>query len=87
MNYCVLQGSDIPPSDCSNVSVTFIGANDTCSTAAQYLFIGLLDVALVNLFNDATCIPRFHIYVTASSGIFGDEVNNVAYMHAYVHSF
>ena len=46
----------------------------------QYLFIGLVDDALVNLFN-ATCIPRFDNYVTACSSIFGDEVNNVAYIY------
>ena len=79
MNYCVLQGSVIPPSDCSNGSIIFIGPNDACTTAAQHLFLGQVD-ALVNLFN-ATCIPRFDNYVTACSGVFGDEVNNVAYIY------
>ena len=77
----MLQGSVIPPSDCSNGSVIFISPNDTCSTSAQYYLIDNGNTnALINLFN-ATCAPRFHSYMTAcSDGPFLDEVSNVTYI-------
>ena len=80
MTYCVLQGSAIPTSVCSNTTVTFFETNDTCSRAVQYLLSGKTE-QLPYIF-EASCATRFREYIIACSDIFDDdEVNNATCIH------
>ena len=71
MTYCALQGTILPPSNCSNAIVYLFSPNDTCSRAVQYLLKGNTE-GLPYIF-DATCAPRFHYFVTDCSVVLDED--------------
>lgn len=76
-DFPLCNGSTIPPSACSDATVTFFETNDTCSRAVQYLLSRKTE-QLPYIF-EASCATRFRDYVTVCSDIFDDdELQNLA---------
>ena len=76
LTHFLLQGSTLPPTECSDATTSLLGGTDQCSRAVQALFSGN-ESAIVGLYY-GDCPMRFLNYTTVCSDYFGDdEVNNI----------
>ena len=66
----------MPADACGNATINLFSGNDECSMSVQALFDDNTTV-LMNLYN-GDCPTRFHAYVTACSGIFGNDADEVS---------
>ena len=72
-----MQGTALPPTECSDATASLLVGTDQCSGAIRALLSGN-ENALVGLYN-GDCPMRFLNYTTVCSDYFGDddEVSNI----------
>ena len=75
--YLLLQGSTLPPTECSDATIDFFSVDDECTRAVQGIINGNFS-AIIGLYYD-DCPTRFLNYTTTCNDYFDDdgEVNNL----------